>query len=203
MVLLADMLSKEVANLWRDYKLSDAIGGWNNRKGLDKPFIDYCCDTFPGSIMCDYRRMTHKFNDVATLSRIVRRRALLYHTHAKGCLSLPSAEQIVVHLRLGDTFGPPYVRPISSYAHLRGKNLTVLTNVQRTRSRTDLSHNASLARSLQYLQAFENFVGTVTYRSCLPDEDFIYMALATHFEKAGGGFSFLVHTVNQWLQHHH
>lgn len=193
------MLSKEVAQRWWDYKLADAIEGWN-RKGLKTPFIDHCCDTFPGSIVCDYRRTTRAFNDIDALSRIVRRRALLYHTHARGCLSLPRPTQIVVHLRLGDTFGPPYVRPLSSYAHLRGKNVTVLTNVQRTRRSNEREHNSSLAQSLQYLRRFDAFVGTVTHRmDCLPDEDFVYMAHAARFEKAGGGFSLLIQRVNERL----
>lgn len=188
--------------LWEDYKLSDAIHGWNRRKGLSVPFIDHCCDGFPGSMVCDYRRVTKRFGDISALTRIVENRGRLYHFYPKGCLSLPARGEIVVHLRLGDTVDHlpnHYVNDIGTYRDLIGRNLTIVSNVYRTRERDDKS-NKRVERSIQYVRNITTFLqrdtNRIRYRTCLPDEDFVYMAHATHYRPAGGGFSLLVAKVN-------
>ena len=190
---------------WEDYKLGDAVKGWNGRKGLTMPFIDFCCDNYPGSIVCDYRRRTSKFNDVKVLTDIVERRAKLYHAKHEGCYSLPKPKEIVVHLRLGDTLSlgartSMYVKPVSSYDALVGKNLTVVTNVNRTRQEDGSKHKRYVAQSNEYLRTFARHVSRggsiLQYRTCLPDEDFVYMSHANTFVKGGGGFSHLIYEVN-------
>ena len=192
--------------VWEDYKLSDAIKGWNRRKGLSVPFIDHCCDAFPGSIVCDYRRVTQRFGNVAALTRIVENRGRLYHFHTEGCLSLPARGETVIHLRLGDTVDRlpnRYVQEIGSYRDLVGKNLTIVSNAYRTRERDD-KNVKRVETSLQYVRNLTTFLqretNRIRYRTCLPDEDFVYMAHATHYRPAGGGFSRLVARVNAELR---
>ena len=97
--------------LFEDYKFGDALSGWNARR-VEKMagythFIDYCCSKYPGSIVCDYRQRTKKFNDVDVLTNVISERAKLYHNAKKGCLSLPKENQFVIHLRLGDVIRSP------------------------------------------------------------------------------------------------
>lgn len=86
----------------RVYKFADAIKGWQSRSLARTKFIDYCCRKYPGSIVCDYRAASKKYNDFATLANIAQRRGELYHTKRTGCLSLPDQRKMVVRLRLGD-----------------------------------------------------------------------------------------------------
>lgn len=192
---------------WEDYKLGDAIKGWN-RKGLTMPFIDYCCLKFPGSIVCDYRRRTSRFNQYATLAEVAKTRANLYHFHEKGCLSLPSPNETVVHLRLGDvvagTLPNHYVYRLEHYRALIGQNLTIVTNPYRTRQ-TGKDGQYLTDRSHEYVRNLTKYLkrGTnqeIQYRSCLPDEDFVYMTHARHFVQAGGGYSHIVHETNKILR---
>ena len=199
------VLPREVAVAWTDYKLADAIEGWNGRKGIDRPFIDYCCDRYPGSIVCDYRRRTTSFYDVSVLADIVRRRASLYHNEERGCRSLPHPSEVVLHLRLGDTSGDgSYTKPLSLYRHLVGRNVTVVTNVQRTRAKDEETHRDLFAKSVLYAKRLERFLtksesaSFVTYRtSCLPDEDFVFLTHASHFEEGRGGYSAMAKRVHQ------
>lgn len=199
------LLPRRLAEIWTDYKLGDAIEGWNRPK-VSMPFIDLCCGKYPGSIVCDYRRMTREFSDVNTLMLVVTRRALLYHTDVHGCRSLPFPGQTIVHLRLGDTStsGPLRLNPLEHYARLIGRNITVVANPQRTRASGIDSHNQTLVKSLRYMEQFHRYVAKASNRilyrtNCLPDEDFVFMAHAERLVPAKGGYSHLVYETNKQI----
>jgi len=200
-------LPSRVASEWADYKLGDALKGWQ-RKSLGKKtlFIEFCCDKYPGSIVCDYRRNTKKYNDIPTLAKIVRRRGQLYHTKPTGCHSLPGPNKTVVHLRLGDVGEEDrhYIKNLSYYSGLVRKELVVVTNIQRTRLRKE-DHSKKVDESLEYIRRFLDQMAaqnsSVTFRTdCLADEDFVYIAHAKHFIGSGGGYSQFLHRVQETLR---
>jgi len=81
----------EDAKFWNDYRLSDSIGKYPDAPG---------CDRYPESLACAYSKQTSSAYNVAILLQI------LQEWKESGKLlptsELPQADEIVVHLRLGD-----------------------------------------------------------------------------------------------------
>ena len=132
------------------------------------------------------------------MARVVKDRGKLYHFHLEGCLSLPAKGEIVIHLRLGDT-----VHKIDhihkTYRNFIGKDVTIVSNAYRTRKEGSKGSERK-SKSLEYIQNLTRFLqrdtNQIRQRTCLPDEDFVYMAHAAHFRHDSGGFSLLVSNTN-------
>jgi hypothetical protein len=77
---------------------------------VHRPFIEFECGKYPGSILCDYRAATKKYNKIDVLAGIIAKRAQQVATAKQDpttnalCPPLPRRDDVVVHLRLGDVF---------------------------------------------------------------------------------------------------
>ena len=91
----------------QEYRIGNALTGWDKLAGIPVPFVDWTCLRYPGSIVCDYRLFATNYSDYDTLGKIVRTRGQIYHTAKQGCFSLPGPTDVVVHLRLGDSVIAP------------------------------------------------------------------------------------------------
>ena len=193
-----------------DYKLGDALKGWN-RKSVHQPFIDYCCNKFPGSIVCDYRRRTKTFSNIEVLVNITGRRALLYHNAQSGCLSLPRDDVLVVQIRLGDIimsgdcFAHSHLCPkmvidskcwpqlAKKYKAEFSRPIVLVSNHHRNRK-----NKQGIEFSLRCREHLVNWINktfgntNITYRdNCQPDHDFVFLSQARHLLMSHGGFASL------------
>lgn len=69
---------------------------WNNYRLGDKVLYDKSpgCEVYPGTIICEYEKRTHEKHDIKTLAAIVKEHS--------ATTALPSPNQVVLHVRLGD-----------------------------------------------------------------------------------------------------
>ena len=196
-----------------DYKFGDAIEGWNERKNTGYAhFIDYCCHRFPGSIVCDYRRLTTSFVNIGVLTEISKRRAFLYHNAKSGCLSLPNPDALVIHLRLGDVMQAEncfynskrcgskilsskcWSGVLTTHTAMFKRPIVIMSNHRRVRD-----NSAGISHSLQYMKDVVAWVKThfnntnIRFRDdCQPDHDFVFATHARQLLPAHGGFSTLI-----------
>lgn len=199
-----------------DYKFGDSIKGWNARPNIGyNYFIDYCCAKFPGSIVCDYRRMTKSFSNISVLKNISTRRARLYHNAQSGCLSLPDPESLVIQLRLGDVMkaNDCFFRSkrcqgrdnklIAShcwnslkrrYTQTFHRPITIVSNHQRVRNNRKGVENSLSYRNdvLAWLKAHFNNTDVSLRDDCQPDHDFVFATHARYLLASRGGFSTLI-----------
>ena len=207
-----------MGSLWDGYRLGDAIRGNNMPSRGFFSLANQLCLEYPGSIVCDYTRRTHRYNDCAALANIVRMRHKLYHSSKSfSCDGSPPTNTTVVHLRLGDSlinddcFINPcigeihrkktrvnYVKTKDYYSDIRNMNIAIVTNPGRImEAKHSPMYKNVLQRSEKYLSDFVNAMEgqgnrVVIRRNCRPDEDFVYAVMAAHFVPAGGGFSKII-----------
>lgn len=203
-----------------DYKLGDAIRGWNRRKSTGYAhFIDYCCGEFPGSIVCDYRRLTKSFSNISTLGEVSRRRGTLYHNAKSGCLSLPDPDTFVIHLRLGDVIKTDdcfykqcsrYVVSTRCWETFRVKQektfkrpIVIMSNPNRRVHGSEGSNSIKYRSDLMgWLKTHFNNTNVTLREDCQPDHDFVFASHARHLLVAKGGYSYFLGETAKHLGSH-
>ena len=189
------------------YRLGDVVKGYSARNygGWDSVKDLHQCD-WPASIATAYLIRTDKWNQFDTLCDIVR------DFRHNGDVPLPN--EVVVHLRVGDTIGGPlgdaathwenpgvagshYVKSRSYYE----RAIAALRPHRHIRNVTIIGWAHHCAQSWGPLQSevygnlvkalFESNGYQVSTRRDhhVPDDDFVYMAHAPYFIYGGGGFS--------------
>lgn len=213
---------------WIDYRLGDTVNGYLARKPGWNALHRHA---LPGSIVEEYLNHTHEPNRLDILCDITRRRSELYR---KNEMSLPKRDEVVVHLRLGDTsdhlsedaakllwttqhfeeifeqrkylFGLTYYEHVLSSLQQNIRDVTIVgwhhhrsTKVIKKKynstsaNRTKTTHTGSIIYRNILSAWFKDKGFNVLHRSEHdPDDDFVYMAHASHFVYGGGGFSHMV-----------
>jgi hypothetical protein len=158
---------------------------------------------FPSSIATEYMKKTDDENNCKILMEIIKMR--------KNKLNeLPSDNDLVIHLRLGDVIdndyksldniiqnGNCYVKPLSYYENLF-KKLDIKFN--RFIIVTGFHESITTHKSFQYIEKLEY----IMKKYCLnivkridnnPDDDLIYMTHSYFFVPANGGFSTIIKNI--------
>jgi hypothetical protein len=203
---------------WEEYRLGDVVK-WRQWKEEEADGKAYHLANFPNSIAAAYFRETDDHcaklrkgvhdtgttcnSNIEVLARLAHDRQTCSMREACEEAILPSNQELVCHLRIGDVIEKNshsveallYLRDLSQYV----KTLAFYSNVtahippgiDSVTLVTGSHQKMNLDKSTRYVKkvaAFWRDKGfKVSIRSMDPDSDFIYMSHARHFISSGGG----------------